>query len=176
VARRPAVARAEARRRLSLAGRDTVALVSFGGLGLPGFDPAVLARTAGVRFVVSGPGPAAAAVTAVDRDALGRAGLGYQDLVAAADVVITKPGYGIVSDAIAARTRLVYTDRGDFPEYPVLVAGMREWLPAEYVTNDDVREGRLARAIEAVLARPWPPPPRLDGAAVAAERLLALAS
>ena len=35
----------------------------------------------------------------------------YLDLVAAADVVVTKPGYGIVTDAIACRTRMVYTER-----------------------------------------------------------------
>ena len=47
VARRPRVARDEARRRLKLDG--TVVLISFGGLGLPGFDPAVLARMPGVH-------------------------------------------------------------------------------------------------------------------------------
>ena len=67
----------------------------------------------------------------------------YVDLVAAADVVVTKPGYGIVSDAIAARTRMLYTDRGDFPEYPIMVREMGEWLPAEYVANDELLGGRL---------------------------------
>ena len=91
----------------------------------------------------------------------------------AVDVVVTKPGYGIVSDCIGAGTRLVYTDRGDFPEYPVMVAEMPRYLPAVFASNEEVREGRLGRALEAVraLARSRTPP-RTDGAAVAAEKLL----
>ena len=101
-----------------------------------------------------------------------RRGSSYPDLVGAADVVVTKPGYGIVSDCIGAGTRLVYTDRGDFPEYPVMVAEMPRYLPAVFASNEEVREGRLGPALEAVLALPFPAAPRTDGAAVAAERLV----
>ena len=100
------------------------------------------------------------------------AGLGYPDLVGAADVVVTKPGYGIVTDCIGAGTRLVYTERGDFPEYPVMVAEMPRYLPAVFASNEDVLEGRLGPALEAALALPFPALPRTDGAAVTAERLL----
>ena len=82
---------------------------------------------------------------------------------------MTKPGYGIVTDCIGAGTRLVYTDRGDFPEYPVMVAEMPRYLPASSRRTTDVREGRLGPALEAVLALPFPDPPRTDGAAVVAE-------
>ena len=99
-------------------------------------------------------------------------GLGYEDVVGAVDVVVTKPGYGIVTDAIGARTRLVYTDRGDFPEYPILVESMKQYLPTAYVTNDEVRQGRLAEALQQVMAAPFPAPPDLSGAARAAERVL----
>ena len=44
-------------------------------------------------------------------------------------MVLTKPGYGIVSDCIGCSTRIVYTDRGDFPEYPVMVAEMPRYVP-----------------------------------------------
>ena len=99
-------------------------------------------------------------------------GLDYLGAIAAADVVVTKPGYGIVSDAIACRTRMVYTERGDFPEYPILVEEMVRWLPAEHVSNEDLLAGRLRPALEAVLARPFPDAPPLDGADVAARVLL----
>jgi L-arabinokinase len=99
-------------------------------------------------------------------------GMTYLDLVAAADVVVTKPGYGIVTDAIACRTRMVYTERGDFPEYPILVEGMARWLPAVHVSNADLLGGHLRPALDAVLAAPFPEPPRMDGAEVAARALL----
>jgi hypothetical protein len=133
-------------------------------LGLPGFDPAVLEGLAGYT-VLGVRGPSAEALAAAD--------LRYEDLVAAVDVVVTKPGYGIVSDAIAGRARLVYTTRGDFPEYGVLVAEMPRFLPVAFVSNQDLREGALGPALEEVLAKPFPPPPDLSGAEVAAAELLA---
>ena len=51
VARRPRMARAEARRRLGLDERPAV-LLSFGGIGLPGFRPEVLGRLAGFQCLV----------------------------------------------------------------------------------------------------------------------------
>ena len=42
---------------------------------------------------------------------------------AAVDVVITKPGYGIISDCVANGTAMLYTSRGRFAEYDVMVAG-----------------------------------------------------
>ena len=162
VARRPRVPQAEARWRLGLDKRPAV-LLSFGGIGLPGLRPAVLAPLRDFQFLLP---------HSVDGPRLLELGLGYEDVVGAADVVVTKPGYGIVTDAIGARTRLVYTDRGDFPEYPILVDEMKRYLPTAYVTNDEVREGRLAGALAQVLAAPFPPVPDLSGAARAADRIL----
>jgi hypothetical protein len=172
VARQPRVAREEARRRVKLDG--TVVLISFGGLGLPGFDPAVLQRMPAFTFLVSdASSPLPANVRLVGAAELDRAGLEYVDLVAAADVVVTKPGYGIVSDAIAAGTRMIYTDRGDFPEYPILVREMARWLPCAHVTNEDLLRGAFGDAASALCAQRAPAPPPMDGARHAAERILA---
>ena len=171
VARRPNVDRDEARRRLKLDG--TVVLISFGGLGLPGFDPGVLGRMSGFTFLVSDHDSVLPAnVRRVGNSDLEQARLEYIDLVAAADVVVTKPGYGIVSDAIAARTPMIYTDRGDFPEYPILVREMAQWLACAYVTNAKLLGGDFQTAVEEVLVRPMPPRPPIDGAEQAADRIL----
>ena len=42
--------------------------------------------------------------------------------------MVTKPGYGIISECIANDTALLYTSRGDFREYPVLVKEMPKYL------------------------------------------------
>ncbi len=164
VARRPRVGRAEARRRLGLDARPAV-LVSFGGVGLPGLAREALAREAGLGFLLP---------EDVEVGRLDALGLDYPDVVGAADVVVTKPGYGIVSDAIGAGTRVVYTERGDFPEYPILVAGMARWLAAVHVPNDDLRAGRIGDAVRRALATPVPAPPDLGGADRAAARVLDL--
>ncbi len=176
VARKPAVAKAEARARLRFDARPAV-LLSFGGLGLPGLQPAGFAALTGYQVLLTGQLVGVSTpsnVRRLDGPALAEAGLDYPDLVGAVDVVVTKPGYGIVSDCIGAGTRLVYTDRGDFPEYPVMVAEMPRYLPAVFASNEEVREGRLRRALEAVQTLAFPPPPRTDGASVAADRLLGL--
>jgi L-arabinokinase len=174
VARRPSVTRAEARRRLGL-GLAPAALLSFGGLGLPGFEFSVLSKLRSFQFLSEPTGSDAPPnVRVVSLADLAAHGLTYLDLVAATDVVVTKPGYGIVTDAIAGRTRMIYTERGDFPEYPVLVEGMTRWLPAVHVSNADLLAGRLRPALEEVLALPFPEPPRMDGAEVAARALLAV--
>ncbi|HEX7140541.1 MAG TPA: hypothetical protein VF219_22005 [Vicinamibacterales bacterium] len=100
-------------------------------------------------------------------------GLRYEDLVAAADVVVSKPGYGIVSECAANDTALLYTSRGNFIEYDVLVEGMRPVLRSKFISPDDLRAGRWSVAIEAVLAEPRPiDRPRIDGASVAAGTVL----
>ena len=105
-------------------------------------------------------------------DRLSALSIRYEDVVAAADVVISKPGYGIVTDVIAGGTRLVYTDRGDFPEYPILVREMEPWVAAVYLPSAQVREGRVREAVHQALALSIPPPPDLGGADRAAERIL----
>jgi L-arabinokinase len=176
VVRRPQVPKLEARRRLGLDGRPAV-LLSFGGLGLPGLQPAAFGSLAGYQLLLTGragDGRVPRNLRRLDGEGLSAVGLSYPDLVGAADVVVTKPGYGIVADCIGAGTRLVYTDRGDFPEYPIMVGEMPRYLPAVFASNDEIRAGRLGPALEAVLALPFPIPPRADGAAVAAEKVLAL--
>jgi L-arabinokinase len=162
VARQPRVERTDARRRLGLDTRPAI-LVSFGGVGLPGLTRQVLGSDRDLQFVLP---------DEVGTARLDVLGLDYPDVVRAVDVVVTKPGYGIVSDAIAARTRLVYTDRGDFPEYPIMVREMPDWLACVHVANDDLRCGRIAEPIRRVLTLPMPPPRDLDGAARAAARVL----
>ena len=92
--------------------------------------------------------------------------------MAAADIVVSKPGYGIVTDCIGARTRLIYTDRGDFPEYPVLVSEMKHYLPVAFASNADIRTGRLDEALRQVMTLPVSEPPPTNGAAVAADKIV----
>jgi L-arabinokinase len=176
VARRPQQPRRRARAALGLGERPAV-LVSFGGLGLPGFRGSSLAPLVEYDFLVSEPvSDPLPHVRELRAETLDARGLGYPDVIGAVDVVVTKPGYGIVSDAIAAGTRLVYTERGDFPEYPVMVREMERYLPAVHVSNDDLRAGRLGGALARVLARPFPTPADVSGAEVAARRIVETAT
>ena len=102
-------------------------------------------------------------------------GLLYPDAVAAADVVITKPGYGIASECIAGNTPLLFTSRGHFVEYDVLVAEMPRVLRCRFIPQDDLLAGRWRPHIEALLEQPPPPErARIDGASVAAAKIVEL--
>ena len=68
----------------------------------------------------------------------------YQDLVCAVDAIVTKPGYGIVADVLAQRVPILYTDRGDFPEYPQLVAALSDCATAEFIPQQELLAGNLA--------------------------------
>jgi L-arabinokinase len=177
VARRPRRSREETRCRLALGDGPTV-LLSFGGPGLRDLDLVSYGGLTGYRFILtgaSGRGAVPPNVRCVSGADLEAAGLEYTDLVGAVDVVVTKPGYGIVTDCIGAGTRMVYTDRGDFPEYPLLVAEMTRYIPAVHVTNVEILQGRVGPALERVRGMPVPRAPRIDGARVVAERLAELA-
>lgn len=172
VARRAVLTGDEVRRRLDLPRHQRVVLLSFGGIGL---SLAAVPSLPGVSFVstagaaVGGEGPRGCRV--LSGEALGRAGVRYEDLVGAADAVITKPGYGIVAECIANRTPIVYTPRGRFAEYDVLVDGIAAHLAHAVLAADDLRGGRWGAALEQAWARPMPPPVASDGAAVVAELL-----
>ena len=179
IARRSRRDSADTRRVLGLDDARPLVLISFGGYGVSGMR---LSHHAGApyRLVLSGgaahgPADAPADAAQVDRDRLDALGLRYEDLVAACDVVVSKPGYGIVSECVANGTALLYTERGRFREYDVMVEQMPQVLRCRHVTNDTVAGARWDADVEALLAQPAPPErPRVDGADVAARMLSAM--
>jgi predicted glycosyltransferase len=92
-----------------------------------------------------------------------------------ADVVVTKPGYGIVADVLSHQLPILYTDRGEFPEYPQLVQALEELATAEYIPQNALLAGDLNSYLEKILAKPrhWPVI-SLDGATAARDQVLAL--
>ena len=141
-----------------------VVLASFGGYGVDGLNAAALRALR--RYHVLLPGM-------VDEAAMYARGFRYEDLVRAVDVVATKPGYGIISECLANGTAMLYTSRGDFREYPVLVEAMPAFLRCAYIRHDALFAGHWEPVLDALLAQPPPPTqPATNGAQVAAEILL----
>jgi hypothetical protein len=99
----------------------------------------------------------------------------YEDIVRAVDVVVSKPGYGIIAECVANDTSLLYTSRGLFAEYDVLVAGMPDVLRSRFIDHDRLFAGDWGPALNALMAQP-PPAGRagVDGAEVAADILLSM--
>ena len=53
-------------------------------------------------------------LVSINEEAMYNIGVRYEDLVGASDAVVTKPGYGIVSECIANDAAVLYTPRGHF--------------------------------------------------------------
>jgi hypothetical protein len=178
VARHSRRSQGEVRDRLAIRADCRMVLASFGGLGIARLDMAPLGRLAGYHVVstdhalgLTGQIPAGVTVLR-DKDVYG-SGLRYEDLVRAADVVVTKPGYGIIAECLANDTAVLYTSRGQFVEYDVLVEAMPRFLRCEYIDHEHLFSGRWAEGLDRVTSQPPPPEhPASNGADIAADAIL----
>ena len=142
------------RARLAVPPGHRAVLVSFGGHGLSDLQ-ARIPPLPGVTWILAPP-----------MDDLGRPDtrfvpdLPYLALLAACDAVFTKPGYGIVCEAARHRTRVLYTDRGDFPEYPWLVDWLHAQAPAVHVPSAELGTERGADVLREGLAKLFALPDR----------------
>jgi len=183
IARRSRADRTETRRQFGLPLGTPLVLFSFGGHASDSLDAARLAAMGDYAFVATATGrdaPLAASGVAVRQGRnlflLPQLTDRYVDLLAACDVVVTKPGYGIVADLIANRVPALYVSRAGFREEPVLVRALEveaHAVPLDRAALDTLALGAALARLQA-LDRPWTERP-LDGAAVAAGRILGLA-
>jgi L-arabinokinase len=165
IARRARRSREEVRSLLGLDSSRPLILLSFGGFEILGIDFDRVEALSEYAFLTTQPTPRPLRNLRV----LTLNGLRYEDLVAQADAVITKPGYGIVSDCLANRTPVLYTDRGEFAEYGALVAGLERFGVAAFIGNQDLLAGNWRGSLDALLRLPrtWCDLPA-NGAEVAA--------
>lgn len=145
-------------------------LLSFSSLHWP---PETLARLEAMEpllFLTVKPleWPARRNFVAVDRHVFP-----FCDVLASADAVLTKPGFGIVSECVVNAKPMVYAERPEWPESAVLESAIARHLRAARVTGDELYAGRIEEAVEAALRAPSPPERVLQGGApIAARRIL----
>jgi L-arabinokinase len=183
IARHAAKSREEVVKALKLPSEKPIVLVSFGGYGLSSLDTEPLSKFKKYTVVTTTTAPLGrgrkdtserkGAFISLPEEAVYDSGVRYEDLVGAADAVVTKPGYGIVSEAIANDTAMLYTSRGHFPEYDVLVREMPQYLRSAYIDQNDLFAGKWEPYLDKLLAQPKiKKKPETNGADVAAEILL----
>ena len=171
IARRSLLTKEQARHTFALPQTATIVLLSFGGLGLERLPWKTLARQRNYFFVTTGiaRNHEGNLLTLPARQSQ------YVDLLRAADAIVTKPGYGIVADVLSHRLPILYTDRGEFAEYPRLVQALNECATAEFIPQGELLAGNLRPYISRLLAKPvfWPEVD-LNGAQVAANKILSM--
>ncbi len=165
------LAKDEARKKFALPRSAVIVLLSFGGLGLNRFAWEKLEKLPEYYFIAAGETTTRRGNGCIFSDPR----TSYADLVRASDVIVSKPGYGIVADAIVHQTRMLYTGRGEFAEDQMLVKALQECATAEFIPQADLLAAKLGPYLSLVLNRPPKAPSVvIKGAAVAAKKVLSL--
>lgn len=185
VARHAGRTREEVCRILKIPSEKPIVLTSFGGHGLQGLDTDTLSKFRKYTVIATGTNPMSrvrkdtpttertGAFVRINEEGMYGLGVRYEDLIGAADAVVSKPGYGIISECIANDAALLYTSRGHFPEYDVLVEEMPKYVRSAFISHDDLFAGKWESTIDKLLAKPKiKKKPETNGAEVAAGILL----
>lgn len=106
-------------------------------------------------------------------------GFDYSDLLAISDIVLSKLGYGMIAECIAAGTRLLWPRRNAFREDQITEREAPLYLRMLEIPLDGFRTGDWREALDRAMDLPAPPKRiPLDGAAACAkfiaDRLLAV--
>ncbi len=98
----------------------------------------------------------------------------YQDLVSTVDCVISKIGYGVVSECFLNGTPLIYLPRNHFAEYPVLEKAVQKWGMGYCLSQEQYYSLEWNNALKNVEQKKNCPPLFSSGAPVAAELIQSL--
>jgi len=146
------------------------ALVLFGGCGNPPFDLQALADMDDWLFLIPDVGSDAPAnVKSIHYSADMRP----VDLMRWVDVVVGKPGYGLLSECWVTTTPIAWVERPDFPEFPMLKQWLDDSMPAAGMSRSDFRQGHWQDALAQADQHRRSYPAWHDGAVEAADTIIA---
>lgn len=148
---------------------ERLVAIAFGGIPLTAVPWDQIDAMTGYRFIVPGTVPPHSH-RAVSSETLP---FPFQTIMASCDLLLTKPGYGTIVEAVASATPVLYVRRYNFPDEHSLITYLHRYGRGAELSAEDFANGRWRRTLEAVLALPAPhvsaPPP--TGAAEAADIL-----
>jgi len=150
IAAAPGLRRAEVARRLALPEDRRWVLIALGGFDFP---------------LPVDNWPRRNDVLWLRPEAIAHGDVPFNDLLASADAVVTKPGYGTFVEAAVHGVPLLYLRRPDWPEEPCLIDWLHGHARAAEISRAQAMRGDLLPALDALWALPAPPPPAATGIA-----------
>ena len=152
ISREPRLDRPSARAAMGITDEDPLVVVTMGGYGeaLPFLDQ--LRARGDTTFLVTGAG-----ATGRDRNVLlfdNNTPLFMPDLLRAADAVVAKLGYGMVSEVWREGIPLAYVTRPDFREMASLEAFAGQELEGFLVSKDEYADGAWIERLPDLIGRP----------------------
>jgi hypothetical protein len=103
-------------------------------------------------------------------------GWDFSDLIASADALIGKPGYGTFVEAACNGTPMLYATRPKWPEQDALIPWLHQHARAREVGEPALRRGDVAGDLDALWQQPTPSPVVANGAEEVAALLLSARS
>jgi hypothetical protein len=148
---------------------ERVVLIAFGGIALTSLPFERLEQMTGYRFIVAGFVPQSSARC----HAADSTPLSFRTLLASADLIVTKPGYSTVIEAVALGKPIVYVRRYNFADEQALVDYLHRHGRGAELSAADFAEGRWRTALATAESAPTSahPAPPATGAAEAAHLL-----
>lgn len=154
---------------LGLAPAEQTVLVGFGGIPLDSLPFDRLESLTGYRFLFDGSTPP------YSRRFVSTSSLpfSFKTLMASVDIIMTKPGYGTLVEAVALRTPMVYVRRYNFADEQPLVDYLHRYGRGVELSLDDFTHGHWKESLRRVrsLSIPSAPVPPTTGASDAATLL-----
>ncbi|HEX5647101.1 MAG TPA: hypothetical protein VFX56_09045 [Nitrospira sp.] len=154
---------------LPLSPGERTVLIGFGGIPLGSLPMTNLEELKGYRFLFDGPVPPNS-TRFVSTQSFP---FSFKTVLASVDIIMSKPGYGTLVEAVALRTPLVYVRRYNFADEQPLVDYLHRYGRGVELGGADFSAGRWEPALRAVGDLPTPsvPPPTASGAEDAADVL-----
>lgn len=151
---------------LDLQPDERTVLVGFGGIPLKSLPLEQMEQLRPYRFLFDGPVPhgysRVHSTTTLP--------LSFKTLLASVDIIMTKPGYGTIVEAVALQQPVVYVRRYNFADEQPLVDYLHRYGRGTELSLDDFTLGNWEPAFQQILTAPFPtlPTPVPTGAAEAA--------
>ena len=154
---------------LALAPNERTVLVGFGGIPLTSLPLDQMEQLRHYRFLFDGPVPPGYSRI----HSTTNLPFSFKTLLASVDVIMTKPGYGTIVEAVALQQPVLYVRRYNFADEPPLVDYLHRYGRGVELSIDDFTQGRWEPAISKAIATlsPQTPPPPATGAMQAASIL-----
>ena len=153
---------------LKLAPGERTVLIGFGGVPLDSLPIDRLESLTGYRFLFDGSIPSTSK-RFVSTKSLP---FSFKTLLASVDVLMTKPGYGTLLEAVALHTPMVYVRRYNFVDEQPLVEYLHRYGRGVELSMSDFSQGQWLSALNKVLDLPSTiASPPLTGASQAATEL-----
>ena len=150
---------------LALTPNERTVLVGFGGIPLTSLPLKQMEQLRHYRFLFDGPVPPGySRVHSTET-----LPFSFKTLLASVDVIMTKPGYGTIVEAVALQQPVVYIRRYNFADEQPLVDYLQRYGRGIELSLDDFSQGRWEVALQQSLNTPVPSlPPSPTGATEAA--------